>query len=75
MIIWSHREEEWREILKNKILWLTNFTDEIITLENMYFNKAPVWYIKIWEIPQTSEADWKNIIYNLWKTIYKRVEQ
>lgn len=75
MIIWSHREEEWREILKNKILWLTNFTDEIITLENMYFNKAPVWYIKIWEISQTSEADWKNIIYNLWKTIYKRVEK
>lgn len=75
MIIWDCKEEEWKEILRNKILWKENFTEEIITLENMYYNLTPKGYVKIWEIPQTLEKAKRYFIYNLWKTIYKKEGQ
>lgn len=71
IIIWEHREEEWKEVL-NKLLNKEEFAEETITLENMYFNITPKGYVKIWEVSQTFEIVWGYKVYNLWKTIYKK---
>lgn len=71
IIVWEHKEEEWKEIINN-LLKKKEFTEEIITLENMYYNITPKGYVKIWEISQTFEIIWRHKVYNLWKTIYKK---
>lgn len=73
MIIWEHKEEEWKEILKRKILW-EKFEDDILFLENIYYQNI-YWYEKIWKEKQKFEFVKKYKIWNLWKTVWRKIKE
>lgn len=70
-VAWEHTEEEDLKNLKDKIFW-KEFTEDEIIVENKHYQKIN-WYEKVWEIPQTFEMIGNYKIWDLGKTIWKKV--